>query len=344
VEQPVEQPDGGESVRAFHTPVAPDLMCPSATLGEAPGFFVGANLPWIDYGCDFGANAWQPDGGVARPLPRQRLRDTLAWLTDHGISLVRWFALCDGRSGLRWDAVGRRPRLDRYALVDADAALDELARAGVRVMLVLIDFRWVARAPTVNGVRLGGRRSTLSQPSARQHLLEHVFRPFLQHCGSSRSVAAWDIINEPEWATFGVGSQHPAATVGRGTMRAFIGETVALVHEVTPQPATLGLASARWLRLVKGLGLDFYQVHWYDPLERRAPLRTHVSQLGVDRPVCLGEFPTRGSTRVPSEILAIADGAGYQGAFAWSAVATDRASDCAELSAALGLFKDRQSR
>jgi hypothetical protein len=321
-----------------------DLTRRSVTLGEARGFFVGANLPWIDYGCDFGANAWQPDGGVARPLQRQRLRDTLARLTDHGITFVRWFTFCDGRSGLRWDAVGRRPRLDRYALVDADAALDELARAGVSVMLVLIDFGWLARARIVNGVRLGGRRSTLSQPSARQHLLEDVFRPFLQHCGASPSVAAWDIINEPEWATLGVGSLHPVATVARRTMRAFIGETAKLVHEVTPQPATVGLASARWLSLVRGLGLDFYQVHWYDPLERRAPLQTHVNQLGVDRPVWLGEFPTRGSTRAPFEILAIAEAAGYQGAFAWPAVSTDRASDCAELSAALGLFSDRQPR
>jgi hypothetical protein len=321
-----------------------DLLRPPVTPGDAPGFFVGANLPWIDYGCDFGANAWQADGGVARPRRRQRLRDSLARLADHGIDRVRWFALCDGRSGLQWDAAGRRPRLDRYALADADAALDELARVGMSVMLVLLDFGWLGRARTANGVRLGGRRATLSHPSDRHHLLEHVFRPFLQHCGSSRSVTAWDIINEPEWATFGAGSLNPITTVARRTMRAFIGETAELVHEVTPQPATVGLASARWLSLVKGLGLDFYQIHWYDSLERCAPLDTPVSQFGVDRPVLLGEFPTRGSTRPPSEILATAERAGYLGALAWSAVSTDHASDCAELVAALASFNDRQAR
>jgi hypothetical protein len=306
-----------------------------------PGFFVGANLPWMDYGCDFGVNAWHPDGGVASPLKRQRLRDTLTGLTDQGITLVRWFALCDGRSGLRWNPDGGRPRLDRMALADADAALDELARLSMSVMLVLIDFSWLGRARIVNGVRLGGQRSALSQRSERQHLLEHVFLPFLQHCGPSGSVVAWDIINEPEWATFGVGSLNPTITIARRTMRTFIGECVTLVHSATLQPATVGLASARWLSLVKGLGLDFYQVHWYDPLERLSPLDKRVDQLGVDRPVVLGEFPTRGSARAPSEILAIAEGAGYQGALAWSAVSTDDASDYTELVAAVGRFGDK---
>ncbi len=30
-------------------------------------FGVGVNLPWIDYGQDFGASAWRPQGGVAQP-------------------------------------------------------------------------------------------------------------------------------------------------------------------------------------------------------------------------------------------------------------------------------------
>ena len=309
--------------------------------GLVSGFSVGANLPWVDYGCDFGANAWQPDGGVARALPRQRLRDGLARLTDNGIDLVRWFVLCDGRSGLRRDADGSLLGLDSHVLGDADAALDDLARAGVGVMLALIDFHWVTRPRIVNGVRLGGHRGTISDPSERARLLDLVFRPLLQHCGTSESVAAWDVINEPEWATLGAGSLNPITAVRRRTMRAFIGETVDLIHQSTRHAATVGSASARWLSLVKGLGLDFYQVHWYDPLELRAPLETDVGELGVDRPMWLGEFPTRGSTRPPSEILAIAERAGYQGALAWSALLTDRSSDCGELMAALGSFRQR---
>ena len=40
----------------------------------SPPFLIGANLPWIHYGIDFGANAWRPDGGVAQPDERAQLR------------------------------------------------------------------------------------------------------------------------------------------------------------------------------------------------------------------------------------------------------------------------------
>ena len=39
---------------------------------------VGINLPWLDYGGDFGANAWQPDGGFARPEKQERLAEAFA--------------------------------------------------------------------------------------------------------------------------------------------------------------------------------------------------------------------------------------------------------------------------
>ena len=38
-----------------------------------PEFFVGANLPWLHYGIDFGANAWRLKGGVAEPDQRSEL-------------------------------------------------------------------------------------------------------------------------------------------------------------------------------------------------------------------------------------------------------------------------------
>src|SRR4029450_10667751 len=38
-----------------------------------PPFLIGANLPWVHYGIDFGANAWRPEGGVAQPAARAQL-------------------------------------------------------------------------------------------------------------------------------------------------------------------------------------------------------------------------------------------------------------------------------
>jgi hypothetical protein len=81
-------------------------------------------------------------------------------------------------------------------------------------------------------------------------------------------------------------------------MRAFIGDCVRLVHDLTSHAATVGSASTRSLSLVRDLGLDVYQAHWYDRLNRHAPLDLPVPAHGLDRPLILGEFPTRGSRRL----------------------------------------------
>jgi hypothetical protein len=289
-------------------------------------FQTGANLPWLHYGLDFGANAWQPRGGTARPERRRDLRAVFARLRDAGIPLVRWFMIGDGRAGLREDEAGSPVGLDRFFFPDADAALELLEEARLRAVFVLVDFLWFRRARTVRGVRLHGRGGSVRDAERRQRLLDGVFEPLLERYGRSRAVHAWDVINEPEWATRGLGSWRQNA-VSRGTMRAFIGEVVSLVHARTGQAATAGLASGRWLGLVRGLGLDFYQVHWYDRQDGRFPLDRPIGPRGLDRPCVLGEFPTRGSRRTPEAILEAARRSGYAGAWAWSVLAEDPATD-----------------
>jgi hypothetical protein len=118
-------------------------------------------------------------------------------------------------------------------------------------------------------------------------------------------------------------------------MRSFIGETAGLIHSRTSHAATVGSASTRSLPLVEGLGLDVYQAHWYDRLATSAPLDWPVASFGLDRPLILGEFPTRGSRSTPRELLDTAREAGYAGALAWSALADDEASDLDALVSAL---------
>jgi hypothetical protein len=60
------------------------------------------NLPWLQYGGDFGANVWQPDGGVGRPERRERLSEVFGRLADRNLTVVLWFVLCDGRAGVRF--------------------------------------------------------------------------------------------------------------------------------------------------------------------------------------------------------------------------------------------------
>jgi len=276
----------------------------------------GANLPWVHYGIDFGANAWRPEGGVSQPEELAMLDITFARLAASGMSWIRWFLFCDGRAGIRFTPGGRPAGIDDHLFRDVDAAVESAQRHGIRIMFVLLDFLWCDPASIVRGVQLGGRSQVLADPEHRNALLDTVLKPVLERYGAEPAVFAWDIINEPEWIK----------TVEWIEVRTFIDDTARLVHSLTSHPVTVGSAGVRWRENYLSLGLDFYQVHWYDNLERHNRLETPVSMLGFDRPVLLGEFPTRGSSRTFDNIVGTARAAGYSGALYWSVLSNDKSS------------------
>lgn len=298
------------------------------------GFVVGVNLPWLAYGCDFGANRWQPEGGVHRQGPRERLEGLFERLASVDARTVRWFLFCDGRAGMRFDGDGEPAGLDGTVVPDLEAALEAASRHRLKLLFVLFDFFWFRRRCVVDGVQLGGRRAVVADAARRTALLDRVVRPLLSRLGREPLVAGWDLLNEPEWATLGYGTLNPLTALWPATQRAFLGDMARLVRAEATQPVTVGLASARGLPLIRDCNLDFLQLHWYDRRERRSPL-AHPCLDRLDRPVWLGEFPTAGSARGVSEVLEIARAAGYAGALAWSAAARDRYSDLDALERAL---------
>jgi hypothetical protein len=287
-------------------------------------FIVGANLPWIGYGTDFGASAWHPEGGLsARPAALERLERTLAFLKNDGISIVRVFVLCDGRSGIRYDHAGLPVGLDHACLADMDALMATARKHLLRVMPTLLDFHLCSPLQFVNGVQLGGRAGLILEPEGRAALIDHVLGPIFERYADEDAVAAWDVINEPEWCLEGL---HPDwETVPDHAMQTFLHEAVGCARASARQPITIGSAGAWKLDLVQPLGLDFYQVHWYERFGWRA-LEQPVAELGLDRPVILGEFSGRAAERRVGEVLDAAARAGYQGALVWSVLSEDEQS------------------
>jgi hypothetical protein len=307
-----------------------------------PPFVVGANLPWLQYGCDFGANAWQPGGGVACLERRERLDQAMSRLADNGLSIVRWFLLCDGRSGVRFTQDGTPVGLDDCFWRDLEAGVEAVRRHRLAVAFVLFDFWWWRRRRRVAGVVCGGHRRTTTRGPRRDALIDRVVAPILARCAGEPAIAAWDIVNEPEWVTLGYGTANPLSGVLPSAMRDFVGRCAACVHEHTGQAATVGLASWLALKLVRDLGLDVYQVHWYDRHKWRSPLEAPIAET-LDRPAWLGEFPTTGSSRSVPEILEAARLAGYAAALGWSAESGDRWSDGAALLSASREWGSRTS-
>lgn len=289
----------------------------------------GANLPWVRYGGDFGANAWHPEGGLS-VTDSADLDRTLAAARAAGASLIRWFVLCDGRAGLEWTA--SPPRLQPVVLRDLDAALSALARHDLRMVPVLFDFTWAHRRRVEHGVQLGGRAALLRDPVARHHLWRAV-DGLLTAFGHDRRIACWDLWNEPEWMASPW--QPPGCRLSRRLVRRCLRELALHVRWHARQPVTVGLASVLGLPLCRDLGLDLLQVHWYDHLERRAPLARRPPSSASSTPIVLGEFPTRGSQRSLVDIHRDARQAGYAAAWPWSLRANDPASDPARALAAI---------
>lgn len=299
-------------------------------------FFHGANLPWVNYGCDFGANNWQPRGGMAREEQRRELRSCFGTLSDADIRVVRWFMLCDGRAGLRFEDGG--VALDAAVFPDVDAALHVAGEFGIRIMFVLFDFHWFHPARFVNDVQLGGRARYFRNPHLRRKLLENVVRPICARYANHPAIHSWDLFNEPEWILRRIGTWKLAGSCGLRTFQSFVHEATRIIHQETNHPVTMGLAKRSSLNLFRNSALDFYQVHWYDKHteEVGTPLEFHA-------PVILGEFPTSGSRLSVAGILQAARGAGFAGALGWSVKDTVTLSSLPLLLAGLEEFRRNSS-
>lgn len=322
-----------------------DLSCDAPTGAEVPGSLCavlprGINLPWLRYGGDFGANAWSPRGGLSR-RDTTDLHRALADAADAGAEVVRWFVLCDGRAGIAYDDAGRPRALHPVVFDDMHGALDALHAHGLRMVPVLFDFTWARPARRVNGVTLGGRAHVLADPVAR-HGLWRVADDLVGAFGRHPGIAMWDLWNEPEWMVT------PWSLRGRLTgarVRQALGELCLHVRWHATQPITVGLASVLGVPLCRGIGLDVVQVHWYDHVERRAPLaRVPVVPWLDTPPLLLGEFPTRGSGREPAHIHTTACDAGYAAAWPWSLLADDASTAREAALDALRHARDRRPR
>jgi hypothetical protein len=289
----------------------------------ADHFVAGVNLPWQIYGCDFGANAWQSEGGVSIGRRIEQLREVLAPRAAEGIALVRWFLFCDGRAGVARDADGQVAGVGDGVWRDIDAGLKLLDNLGQRALFVLFDFHWFRRRRIVRGAALGGGRSDMFEPG-RSCLLERMVIPLLDRYGQDSRIAGWDLVNEPEWATLLLGNWNPFSSVRPSVMRTFIEELSRVAQAYSTQPVTVGLASPRGLPLVRRANLDLLQWHWYPGRARRAVPDPRV--LAGEVPVLLGEFPELHGPRPPASVREEARALGYAGALAWSLLARDRYS------------------
>lgn len=240
---------------------------------------VGINYPWRDYGWDFGP---PPAGWRSRDPWRARIAQDLATFRACGISIIRWFVLCDGmtygtgrdaprRDGSQW-RFDRVPTLD-WAVEQDFAELLSHCGDDMQLLPVLIDFHWafpgldrmtndaetlerwrilepddVLELPT--GYVKGGRGDVIYDPRKRSRFFRRVLEPLLAVSqGRSEAIYAWELINEPEWITRqpDIGGDLPdERRIPLDHMLSFIHEGTATIEAYGFRP-TVGFARARTL-------------------------------------------------------------------------------------------------
>ena len=290
-------------------------------------FWIGVNLPWLSYGGDFGANRWQPTGGVGQPGRRAALREVLGRLADSGATRVRWFMLADGRAGLLESASGDLVGLDDCVFRDADAALDELERAGLTAIFVLFDFHWFKRGRIVDGVRTGGRRALAIDPArAAACSTSWSIRCSLVTAGTRRyAPGTLSTSRSGSPGAHGCPLARPTCP-GRPCGRSSAMSSN-VIHHRTSHAATVGQRVDADAAARRGPRPGCLPGALVRPPRDAGPARSGGRQPRPRPPADPRRVPDEGVTPGSAEILDAARRAGYAGALAWSALADDEASD-----------------
>ena len=300
---------------------------------------VGANLPWLDYGQDFGRSAWRPEGGLAVPERRERLRRELGRLARLG--RAPGAALAPRRRPRR-PAPGRC-RAARSGSTSASCPIStrpsrRSREAGLRGLLVLTDFLWFAPARVESGVQLGGRRELVRDPCEARAAPRARLRPDRR---ALRSRAGGRGLRPDERARVGDARRRARSTRAAPSRGARCGRSSPssrpAFHERAPAAASAsasrapaGARSSTACRSTSSRSTGTRaSTAWRrspGPSRRRGPAagrRSSASSRRAGRR-CRPSGSSRSRTR-----------AGYSGALAWSALATDTATDGAACLAAL---------
>ncbi|MFH1264691.1 MAG: hypothetical protein ABIK89_03145 [Planctomycetota bacterium] len=305
----------------------PHLTAESRVVPKPDGFYVdgrktylvGGNWRVIEYGQNFGATAWFPEGdGVSKHPGYVAAR--LDCFRRAGILLVRVGLLDDGRAVL--DRKGAVTGFSQTFHDDVAMFLDLAAQHNVKVEFVLIDFHAAGRGEEVGGVWLRGRGMVLEDPQIRARFIDEFVEPFLETFGRHRALFGIDVINEPEWI---VSEAHGGAweavedavkagkPISGDQLREFINQCADCVHRLAPDKLVTVGVSCVHLGLVSDLdALDYLAPHYYPWMNS---LDRNLAAIPKGKPYLLEEYPGKGDVW---EYLAKVQAAGGAGSLLWN--------------------------
>jgi len=265
-------------------------------------FLLGANVPWVNWAKDFGGG---PDnGGVSSAASQAAVGDAFATAKASGANTVRWWTFEGDPWQIHRDGSGAPTDLDEGVYQDFDAAI-QLAEAN-DLYLVFVLFGGPSQLPS----------AWLNDPGQRSRLASALAPLFARYKDNPR-VMTWEVFNEPDFDVWN-------NKVNQEAMRATVHEIVNAIHASSSAYATVGMGMLDGLSMVTGLGLDYYQAHWYPNMAQGdycAICRDYASvkaQHNLDAPLVIGEMYLGADVTNPHVQLDDLYTKGYAGVWPWS--------------------------
>lgn len=261
----------------------------------------GANLAWYGWGCDFGCGP--SAGGVSDPATSAVIGPVLDSAHAVGMDVVRWWLFPGEPTQFTVDAAGLPNGIVPNVYEDIDAALVLAERSDVSYVFTLF------AGPT----DLPAAWLTTEEGRAR---LTATLRELFAHYRDAERIMTWQVMNEPEWAIW---DRHVAITDVQDLVR----KVAFAVHAETRALVSVGGARLDGLWMWQGLGLDYYTVHWYDPMKQAGeclPCATYAQirdEFGLDAPIVVGEFYLGPDVDGDARLEGFRSH-GFAGSFAWS--------------------------
>ncbi|XP_052788311.1 mannan endo-1,4-beta-mannosidase-like [Mya arenaria] len=320
-------------------------------------FLSGVNQAWYQYGNDFGNNAYAGS--------RPHLLHTLDAVHANGGNSLRIWLHVEGFNTPQFNSSGhvvgpganvtrdlrdfllearRRNILVTISLWNCAAIKKELPLYRMLTnVTVLQSYLDNALTPLVQA--LGSEVSlavweVMNEPEGCMAVgIEDKKEP----CYDTTSLHIWDFA---DWTGLSIPlssilpfiARH-AATIHRHDPKALVTVGSWTYKSVTPELGRRNLYSDACLRYAAdgdpGARLDVYQIHTYSALPMflpHDPFVVNASMYGLDKPLIIGEFSQKkGGLKTSQELFTWAYYNGYNGAWSWSALDSDDASDSLEV-------------
>lgn len=263
-----------------------------------PYFLLGANMPWYNWGSDFGRGS---NGGVTGT--RASIGQGLARLKDAGVKNVRWWMF----PGDPWQIKnGTSPTaVNQTVYQDIDAALALAEQYDVYYTFTL--FSAATDIP----------RSWMTDTNQRNQLIQNL-QPLFNRYKDNKRIIAWQVFNEPEWQIYN------NQVTEQEVVSFATAVNTAIKSSTNRWLVTIGSAMLDSLQMWKNSNLDFYTAHWYDYMNSGGWCATcntvtqTRSRFGLDnKPIVIGESYLGVDVNANTRLTQLMNN-GYAGVLGWS--------------------------